>query len=112
MKIINLIVTTTLLLFTGCAGVAPKQMKPVTQEQTQFPNLKNSTLDEQNAILHGALKQVHAQVKSMHKDWDRGPDFLYYKFSTFAGSGEIDGQGYYAIWYRFKKPNILTIDAD
>lgn len=113
MKKINLITAATaLLLFTGCAGVAPKQMKPVTQEQTQFPNLKNSTLDEQNAILHGALKQVHAQVKSIHKDWDRGPDFLYYKFSTFAGSGEIDGQGYYAIWYRFNKPNILTIDAD
>lgn len=106
MKKINLItVATALLLFTGCAGVAPKQMKPVTQEQTQFQNL-HSTHDEQNAILKGALSQVHTQVTSMH---GRDKALLYYRLHPNR-DGISDGHN--AVWYRFNKPNILTIDAD
>ncbi len=106
MKKINLITAAaTLLFFAGCAGAAPKQMKPVTQEQTQFPNLKNSTHDEQVAILKGALSQVHAQVTSMHR-WDDA--LRYYRLHP---NHEGISDGHNAVSYRFNQPNILTIDA-
>lgn len=103
-KIYLVTAATTLIFFAGCAGMEPKQMKQVTQEQTLYPNLHGDH-NEQSRVLEGALKQVHAQVKSMHKN---DPDiFLYYGLN----GNQIGGRGDNFVPYSFYKPNILTIDG-